>query len=67
LVYLRLTPSSCIHTDDARKVVDGFANNAVDWYRAFADAMVKMGNIRDRTINRPKPEIREKCFIYNTY
>lgn len=54
-------------TDDARKVVDGFANNAVDWYRAFADAMVKMGNIRDRTINRPKPEIREKCFIYNTY
>jgi peroxidase len=27
---LRLTPSSCIHTDDARKVVDGFANNAVD-------------------------------------
>ena len=34
-------------TDDARKVVDGFARNAGDWYRAFADAMVKMGEIRD--------------------
>ncbi|XP_066392797.1 peroxidase N-like [Miscanthus floridulus] len=30
-------------TDDARKVVDGFARNAGDWYRTFADAMVKDG------------------------